>query len=79
MPTVSRRPDELDLFTMAQAGIRPRDAAQALGVPRRRLDYILWKWSMKGWYDYGVAIDLGWLEPEAPEELTPLDPPGGWQ
>ncbi len=25
----------------------------------------LTKWSAKGWYDYGVALDLGWIWPEA--------------
>jgi hypothetical protein len=34
------------------------------------------KWCHKGWYDYGVAIDLGWLThrapPSSPTEVPPL-------
>jgi hypothetical protein len=34
--------------------------------PKRAL-YLLDKWSGKGLYDYGVALDLGWLEPAGVE------------
>ena len=27
----------------------------------KRAWYILDKWSGKGWYDYGVSLDMGWL------------------
>ena len=30
----------------------------------KRVWYLLEKWSQKGWYDYGVSIDLGWITPE---------------
>lgn len=30
-------------------------------IPSKRKWSILKKWDMKGWYEYGVALDLGWL------------------
>lgn len=30
-------------------------------IPRKRANYILIKWCDKGWYDYGVSMDLGWI------------------
>jgi hypothetical protein len=27
------------------------------------------KWDAKGWYEWGVTMDLGWLTPEAPESI----------
>lgn len=33
-----------------------------LGFPRKQLVYYLKKWSRKGFYDYGVNIELGWFE-----------------
>ena len=30
----------------------------------KRAWYLLEKWSRKGWYDYGVSLDLGWITPE---------------
>jgi hypothetical protein len=29
----------------------------------KRAWYLLEKWSNKGWYEYGVTLDLGWLTP----------------
>lgn len=36
----------------------------------KRAWYLLDKWSLKGWYDYGVTLDLGWLTDEGREALT---------
>ncbi len=33
------------------------------GIPEKRCLFLLGKWSGKGWYDYGVCLDLGWLTP----------------
>lgn len=30
----------------------------------KRCWYLLGKWTKKGWYDYGVTLDLGWLTPQ---------------
>lgn len=32
------------------------------GVSHKQLLYFLRKWSGKGFYNYGVSLDLGWLE-----------------
>ena len=33
-------------------------------IHHKRAWYLLRKWSDKGWYDYGVTLDLGWLTDE---------------
>jgi hypothetical protein len=30
-------------------------------INHKRAYYLLEKWCGKGWYDYGVSLDLGWL------------------
>lgn len=37
-----------------------RDVALSMGSYKQNL-YYLSKWARKGWYDYGVSLDLGWL------------------
>ena len=37
-----------------------RDICHETGVYKQNL-YYLSKWARKGWYDYGVSLDLGWL------------------
>ena len=46
--------------------ITPRDIINSPNfyMHYKRAWYILDKWSGKGWYEYGVALDLGWLTPE---------------
>jgi len=43
--------------------IRPRDIINSEGFTMhyKRSWYLLGKWSDKGWYDYGVTLDLGWI------------------
>ena len=36
----------------------------SLQIPKKRLLYLLKKWEKKGFYNYGVSIDMGWFEPE---------------
>lgn len=38
-----------------------RDIINITHIPKKRACYILQKWVDKGWYDYGVSLDLGWL------------------
>lgn len=38
-----------------------RDIIAKIEIPYKRCLYLLEKWSGKGWYDYGVTLDLGWL------------------
>lgn len=40
-----------------------RELAQSFGMNHKRAAYIAQKWADKGWYNYGVNISLGWLEP----------------
>lgn len=39
----------------------PRDIYQRMGINWKRACYLLGKWTDKGWYDYGVNVDLGWM------------------
>lgn len=47
----------------------PRDIYERLGINYKRACYILEKWSKKGWYDWGVSIDMGWLENDKLKEI----------
>jgi hypothetical protein len=38
----------------------------------KRAYYLLEKWSEKDWYDYGVALDLGWLTDKGKETASCL-------
>ena len=40
------------------------DMFDALGFPHKRLWYYISKWDKLGFYDYGVAEDLGWFYPD---------------
>lgn len=61
------RDDERRLLAEMQLTNRmsesPRAVAERLGIPRKRYEYIFGKWAAKRWYDYGVCVDMGWLEP----------------
>ena len=48
----------------------PRGIIADAGIPPKRGWYVLGKWAGKGWYDWGVSIDLGWLNPEGVEALA---------
>jgi len=41
-----------------------RELVAEQGLNERRADYILEKWTRKGWYDYGVSPFAGWLSDE---------------
>jgi hypothetical protein len=63
MTDETRRTDELVLWNGFGAGAwhrTPRDAGIALGIPRKRVNYLCLKWTRQGRYDYGVCVDLGW-------------------
>lgn len=46
--------------------ITPRDimARPEFSIPFKRACMMLDKWAGKGWYDYGVTLDLGWITTE---------------
>lgn len=50
-----------------------RDVIARLNMNEKRACYLLYKWSDKGWYDYGVTVDMGWLEPKGIEVARSLD------
>ena len=45
-----------------------REKVKELGIPEKRAEYILEKWTAKGWYEYGVNVFYGWLTVEGMEE-----------
>lgn len=47
----------------------PRDIIQQFPINHKRAWYILEKWTSKGWYSYGVNLELGWITPEGEKEL----------
>lgn len=56
--------------------IRPRDIInnKAFHMNYKRAWYLLDKWSGKGWYDYGVNVDLGWITDKGYEIYIKLRP-----
>lgn len=38
-------------------------------VPHKRAWYLLSKWNARGWYEYGVTLDLGFFTAAAPAAL----------
>jgi hypothetical protein len=42
------------------------------GVAPNQLRYWLEKWDKKGWYEYGVSLDLGWLTDEGRQQAKTL-------
>jgi hypothetical protein len=45
---------------------RPREIVNLLAdtIPHKRCWYYLEKWAARGFYSYGVTLDLGWFYPE---------------
>jgi len=64
------KPDERAFLAALQAEptLPPRAVIAALGMNPKRAHYLLDKWAERGWYDYGVCIDLGWLTIEGKNE-----------
>ena len=58
------------LFLKTLASERPRqtkgpfatDIGVRLGIPVKRAEYLLKKWSRRGWWNCGVSLRSGWLE-----------------
>lgn len=55
------RRDEEQLWAAIQDGTFPRDAGAALDMPWKRVAYLCEKWAKQGKYEYGVSVDLGWV------------------
>ena len=63
------RADEKSLLEAVAGGTSPRDLWESMGMPYKRMLYLCEKWARKGWYDYGVSADLGWITEEGREEV----------
>lgn len=52
----------------------PRDIINGPGftMHHKRAWKILEKWADKGWYEYGVSLDMGWLTAKGKEEAAKL-------
>jgi len=61
-----KKPSLLLPFMMVDDRKTPRDIINEEGfpIPAKRAWYLLAKWADKGWYEYGVTLDLGWITPE---------------
>lgn len=58
-----RKSEEEMFYQMIRlTGKTPRELINILPIKYKRAWYILGKWSSQGKYDYGVSLDLGWLE-----------------
>ncbi len=51
-----------------------RSIIDRLGVNHKRACYLLGKWAAKGWYNYGVTVDLGWLTEEGLAQARTVSP-----
>jgi hypothetical protein len=65
------KPDEREFLALVVAGnlrrkppLTPRDLIPKSGLNEKRALYLLDKWADKGWYEYGVCVDLGWITPK---------------
>lgn len=60
-----RRSQELMLYLLVKnkaKDIYVRDIIRMCEIPYKRAEYILSKWCDRGYYDFGVALDLGWID-----------------
>lgn len=58
----SIKSDELAFMCAVASGGWPRDIiSHSHDHPHKRCWRWLAKWERKGWYEFGVALDLGWL------------------
>jgi hypothetical protein len=47
-----------------------RPILATLHIPNKRIEYLLYKFSDKGWYEWGVSPMVGWLTEEGIEYLN---------
>lgn len=65
-----RAADEAKLFERLAGGAWPRDAIHELQLVPKAAWRTLEKWARKGWYEWGVVLDLGWLTTAGEEEAV---------
>ena len=64
--------DEHEYYAAIQVkgrGVFADVVAERLGMEWNRAEYILEKWSRRGWWEWGVSIRSGWLTDTAPQYL----------
>lgn len=59
-----------DLMLQCHHGWEVRAVVAICGMPRDWCLSLLISWIGKGWYDYGLAPDLGWLTQLGRKELS---------
>jgi hypothetical protein len=75
------KPDEKWFLLECAAKIRPtgilnpRNLIQSAGfrLNYKRAWFLLGKWGTKGWYEYGVTLDLGWMTDKGLQEALELN------
>lgn len=76
----NRVKNEVGLYrklSSGKEGKSPRDIINEpnFSIPHKRAWYFLEKWTDKGWYEYGVTLDLGWVTEKGMETNTPSSTP----
>jgi hypothetical protein len=61
------------LIANRPAGRDVRQVIASSGINHKRCWYILEKWGKRGWYNWGVTLDLGWLEQPGREAAELLE------
>jgi hypothetical protein len=90
---MSKKPDEIALYAAlrerARIGVSPwamprcpgMEAVEAeiarLGIHPKRAYGLIEKWTLRGWWEYGVSLRTGWFTREAPECLSDPSPGEG--
>lgn len=59
--TLRKSEEELFYQLLLSSELSPRELIEKLPINDKRAHYLLSKWCARGRYDYGVALDLGWL------------------
>ncbi len=55
------KPDARELLTAIASGERPREAGERIGIHPNRVAALCQKWTRRGYYDYGVSLDMGFI------------------
>lgn len=76
-----RKPDEIKLYDLLRElhNHKPYQhtsefaevIGESIGIHWKRTHSLLYKWSDKGWWNYGVSVRTGFFEPDAPDSLEP--------
>lgn len=62
--------DEILLAVGVLSGLSVRRVVSLTTIPPKRAWYYCDKWSDKGWYEWGVVCDLGWLTQKGKTALS---------